>query len=753
MNSEWRMANSEKCALLRRAAISKARAQPSRDSQGAGSGSRDRAIAWVCNATIALAGCALLVAGCAENEPPRGAPGGPAGMKMLVLGMDGVDHALLSRLMDAGRLPNFRRLADRGSFLPLGTSMPPQSPVAWSNVISGADPGVHEIYDFIHRDPNPPDPEQAVRMYLSTADVRPSNGWLSRLMPDAIPLDKEHQIPLKGSEHVSLREGPSFWDSLLERGVTTTIYRMPANFPVTVKRRGSLWASVPSNFRCLCGMGTPDILGGYGEFTLFTEDLDDVEKLVGGGKLVRLDFDADHAQADLTGPLNPFHKPIPGIGQRSFAGKLLIVRDPTAPTATLQIGSRKIVLSQGEWSDWLPFELESGLSSGFALLGVPTTLPTMSRFYLRSVRPHFELYMSPMNVDPLSPAAEVSSPGSFAAEIARSNGRYYTTGIPEDTKALRADALNEDEFLSMVGVLAAERTKQYHEALAKFDRGFLFFYFGHTDQLAHVFWRDIDPGHPGRIASQEGKYDKVIENTYLEMDERVGEALAALDDDDVLIVMSDHGFSSFRRGFNLNRWLEQEGYLADNFSGANDNLEFVDWDNTRAYACGINSLYINLAGREKHGIVPAEERDALRREIARKLVQVRDDDGSVVIEKVYITDEIYPGADPRIAPDLLVGYAANYRASWPTATGGTSQRLIRDNRERWSGDHCIAAYLVPGILVTNRKVHAPTPTLIDIAPTILGRFGAAKPAEMTGRDLFDPASASVPSNDRGVIKE
>lgn len=657
---------------------------------------------------------------------------------MLVLGMDGLDHKLLSRLMSEGRMPNFSKVAAAGSFKALGTSMPPQSPVAWSNFIAGADPGVHQIYDFIHRDPNPTDPSMVIRPYLSTTEIVNEKTMLSNMLGEEWSVGDSYKIPLAGSAIKSLRRGPSFWDELNAAGVPTTIYRMPANYPVAVKKAG-LFGSVPSQFRCLCGMGTPDLMGGYGEFTLLTEDLEEESKEIEGGRLLRLEFVDHKATVKLKGPPNPFKKVATGEEHPKLEAAIDVMRDPDSDIAAIKIGATTTVLKRGEWSDWVPFDFDTGMPYGTVIstLGIPTKVPTMVRMYLRSVHPTTQVYLSPMNIDPIHPANPVSEPASFSAEIAGAAGRFYTQGIPEDGKALKADALNEDEFLQMVSVLSDERTRQYHEALRTFRSGFLFFYFGHTDQLAHHFWRDIDPDHPGRKPEQDGKYDKVIENTYLEMDVRVGEALAALDSDDILIIASDHGFSSFRKGFNVNTWLEQEGFMTTLAGTGRNGLDFVDWPQTKAYAIGINSLFINLQGREKLGIVPPEERRAVMDEIARKLLEVRDEDGTQVIVKVYVTDVEYVGADPKIAPDLLIGYNENYRGSWATATGGIRRRLIEPNRERWSGDHCIAHYLVPGVLLSNKPVKMESPSLIDMAPSILGAFGVKPAAQVRGHNFFE----------------
>jgi len=462
---------------------------------------------------------------------------------------------------------------------------------------------------------------------------------------------------------------------------------------------------------------------------------------VGGGRFVHLEVREHHATAALEGPANFLRMPDPKTGAPRMQVRLDIVRDPQANVAKITIGGDTLLLNEGEWSDWVRIEFKTGIPGGSLLSGVgyPTSVRAMVRLLLKQVHPDLELYVSPLNIDPTAPATPISTPSDFSKQLAEACGLHYTTGIPEDAKALRTGGLNEDQFLQQVQLLVEERLRQYRYALDNFHSGFLFFYFGHTDQIAHMIWRDRDPGHPGRIEAEATRYGTVIEDTYVEMDKLVGETLGHLDEDDTLIILSDHGFTTFRRGFNLNTWLLRNGYLSV-FGSPNDGrrmrLRDVDWSQTRAYAIGLNSLYVNLRGRERQGIVDPDERAALMAELGEKLVAVRDADGQQVIEKVYFVDKYYPGADPQVAPDLLIGYARTYRASWATSLGGIAPDLLEDNHDRWCGTHLIAHYLVPGILVTNRKVALDDPALTDMGPSILSLFGIEKPAGMTGRPAF-----------------
>ena len=653
-----------------------------------------------------------------------------------MIGMDGMDPVLLQRYMNEGKLPNFKKLSEQGGYKPLATSMPPQSPVAWSNVISGCDPGTHEIYDFIHRNPNPDDESMAIEPYLSTSSIEAAS------IHRELSLGDWH-IPLTSDTLVLRREGPTFWDFLNEHGIDATIYRMPANYPV-----GD--AHGHGHLQSLTGMGTPDLLGSYGEFTLFSAVAPAEGRLVSGGSIKQLRAIKNRAEVELIGPPNFLKKPDEDGIVPDMTAKIEIVRDPDHDVVKIAIGDVIHIMKTGEWSDWTPVVFETGIpgSTALAALQAPTSISGMVRFYVKEVRPVLEIFVTPINIDPLAPAVPISEPAEFATELANATGRYFTAGIPEHTAEIQEGALNEDQWLDKANMILEERIVQYHHALSEFKSGCLFFYFGTPDQISHIFWRDQDPEHPGRLEKQGNKYSKVIEETYIKMDALVGEAMEAVTDKDTLIVMSDHGFASFRRGFNLNTWLHQNGYITRHESSSDEEGERngeeevaatgqpfadVDWTKSKAYGIGLNGLYLNLQGREKNGIVTNDEKAALLKKLTDELLAVRDTDGSQVIDKVYNTAVDYLHADPTIAPDLLIGYARNYRAGWPTLLGGFSKDIIEDNKDRWSGDHCIAAHLVPGILLSNKPITIEDPDLRDLAPTLLNVFGLAPPTELKGR--------------------
>lgn len=611
----------------------------------------------------------------------------PLGRRVIVLGFDGMDYALTRDLMAAGRLPHFAELARRGRFGPLGTSIPPQSPVAWASFITGLDPGGHGIFDFIHRDPGTMTP------YLSTTRTVPPGHVLSL---------GRYRLPLTAGRVELLRRGRAFWEELDARGIDTTIVRMPANFP-------------PSGHaaRELSGMGTPDLLGTYGTFSLYTSDPFMTEGPVAGGTIYRVVPKDGRVSGTLEGPDDPLlaeHEKV----RTPFVADI----DTSHRFAKIVVGSEERLLRVGEWSDWVPVR--------FALAW--GDLHAQCRFYLKALDPDIALYVSPLNLDPFAPALPVSSPASYAADLARATGRFYTQGMPEDTKALKAGVLTPSEFLQQARLAADEVNRQYRYVLEHVADGFLFYYFGNVDQVSHMMWRAMDPEHPAYDPAVDPQFRTVIEDLYVEMDGIVGRTLEGLGPNDLLVVMSDHGFTSWRRSFNLNTWLRDRGYLAlrpGRVPGPSATLEDIDWSRTRAYGLGLNGLYVNLRGREAHGIVEPGARDALVRELDAGLRSTIDPrTGAPAVTRTFGREDLHTvAATEDVAPDLIVGYTKGTRASDESALGGVAPEMIEDNRTAWTGDHCMDPDAVPGILLTSRPLHRQAATLRDLAPAILAELG------------------------------
>jgi predicted AlkP superfamily phosphohydrolase/phosphomutase len=460
-------------------------------------------------------------------------------------------------------------------------------------------------------------------------------------------------------------------------------------------------------------MGTPDILGTYGTFAYYTSDpYTWAGKDVSGGKVYDVGFVDTVAEGKLYGPANPFL-----VDGSKIEAPFTVYIDPDEPVAKLVVGGEERVLKAGEWTDWVPIRLDL----------VPTqSVPVIARFYLKEVRPVFGMYVTPLNLDPMSPAMPISTPESFASELAAATGRFYTQGMPEDTKAFKEGVFTPAEFDQQARLAGEEVERQYTYVLDRFEDGLLFYYFGNGDMMSHMMWRAMDPGHPAYKTADQ-RFEAVVRKIYEQFDGIVGRTLLRVEQGATLFVMSDHGFTSWRRAFHLNTWLKEQGYLTlidptlQHDPGLYSN---VDWSRTRAYGLGLNGLYVNVAGREKDGIVPPERREELAKEIGAKLLAATDPKtGARAVTAVKRREEYRDRGHLEVGPDLVVGYARGMRGSNESALGTIGPEVVTDNTEEWSGDHCMDPETVPGVLFSSHPLKKPAAKLEELAAAILAEFG------------------------------
>lgn len=650
-----------------------------------------------------------------------------AAKKVIVIGVDGMDPKMLQAFVDEGIMPNFQRLMREGDFKPLQTSMPPQSPVAWSNFITGMDSGGHGIFDFVHRDP------ATMAPYLSMARALPPSRQLriGTLV-----------LPLEGGKIEQLRQGKAFWQILEEHKVPTIVYKMPANFP-----------PAKSPGKSLSGMGTPDILGTPGTFSFYTNDPEVAETNPSGGQVFRVTVKSHRVDGKLIGPANPFRlaeKKRLGLGASKRAKEyepapctidFRLYMDPTEPVAKLVLPSTELILKEGEWSEWVRLD--------FAAVPLLVNISSIGRFYLQQMRPYVRLYVSPLQINPEDPAMPISTPADWCCQLCESLGYFYTKELPEETKALSAGIFSGSEFLQQADFVYQETSTALDFLLDTHDEGLLFFYYSSVDQQSHMLWRYVDDQHPGYDAGAQLRDS--IRRIYTKIDNDLGRVLERIDEKTTLVVMSDHGFGPFYRGVNLNSWLVEKGYvklLRPSLQGDPSHKYFdnVDWQRTKAYALGLNGLYLNLEGREKNGVVPATDYDKLLDQLERDLLELRDpQNGAQVVTLVHRPRRDFHGPYKDRGPDILVGYNTGYRSSWESPLGEFPKELFVDNLQAWSADHCVDYRLVPGILLTNQRITLENPALVDLTVAVLDEFGVAPLPEMIGKDCLGPRTEAAMS--------
>ncbi len=679
---------------------------------------------------LAVTTIAAAAGACRAPRPPA-----PPERRLVVLGFDGMDPTLAERWMAEGRLPNLKRLAATGGLYRLETTHSPESPTAWASFATGVNAGKHNIFDFLVRD-------------------------LQTYLPDLGMVEREpgrflfNYVPVARPKVRSIRGGTSFWVLAGRAGVRASVLTVPVTFPPEDVPGGELLAGLP----------LPDIRGTMGTFQYFATDLSRYEEgdTEMGGILKRLVFDGDVARTELVGPPDPIVRQqiralrakgsLTDADRRRLAAleahadirlPLTIRWNRRAPerSATIELQGHSVLLKPGEWSKWL--HLEFRVNWLVRLYG-------LVQLYLADAGNELRLYVSPVNWDPARPPLPISSPARFAADLYRRLGPYRTLGWAEATWPLNEGRIDEKTFLDDLYRAFDDRANVILSRVERPEWNLLVGVIESTDRVQHMMWRLLDPSHPMYDAALAADFGPSIERVYRRSDQFVGELLDRLDPGTPVLIVSDHGFHSWRKAVNLNTWLVQQGYMAlreptskdktlwDLFGGG-EFWEHVDWSRTRAYAMGLGQIYFNLRGREARGVVsPGAEYQVLADELSAKLLAMTDpDDGARIVRAVYRRDDIYTGEYLHNAADLQVGFEDGYRVSWQTTLGGAPPGLVYPNMTKWSGDHGGFDYrTTAGVLISNRKLERLPARIIDIAPTVLRYFGVEIPSSIDGRPLF-----------------
>ncbi len=679
---------------------------------------------------IALVGVSLLaVFGCGGSRPPE-----KFHQKLVILGFDGMDPRLVHKWMDEGKLPNMQKLASQGGVYPLETTHSPESPTAWASFATGVNAGKHNIYDFLIRD---------------TATYMPDLGMVHREPPRFIL----NYFPTSRPKLSSMRGGTSFWVTAGNAGVRSSILTVPVTFPPEDVPNGELLAGLP----------LPDIRGTMGTFYYFGTDLSRYEEgnTEFGGILKRLVFDGDLAQTELVGPPNPIVRQQlrelrgslskPADADRMRIAELEAREDVRLPiqihwnrqgrTATIDIADNSVHLQEGEWSKWIYLDFE---------VNAIVRIHGMVQLYLINAGRELQLYISPVNWKPDNPPAPMSSPARLSADLYERLGPYRTLGWAEATWPLNEERIDEQTFLDDLYRAFDDRAQVILQRLDTKQWDLLVGVIESTDRVQHMMWRLLDPSHPMYDKVLAAKFGDSIERVYRKCDDFIGEVMARVDPGTPILIVSDHGFHSFRQSVNLNTWLVQQGFMTlqgqqpgekkldDLFGGGGQFWENVDWSHTKAYAMGLGQIYINLEGREGKGIVaPGAESTSVQDEIAAKLLTMTDPKSKQpIVEAVYKRDDVYKGSYFDNAAELQVGFFDGYRVSWQTSLGGAPPGIVYANMKKWSGDHGSFDYKsIPGTLISSRPISGVT-RIIDIAPTVLRYFGLAIPADIDGKPLF-----------------
>ncbi len=560
-------------------------------------------------------------------------------MHTLILGFDSFDPTTFEHLVGQGKLPNLNRYAEAGKYARFTVSDPPQTEVSWTSIATGQDPGGHGIFDFVHRDP------QTYTPFVS-------------LLPT--------QRTALGVQFVPPYRARTLFEEATRQGYPATALWWPGLFP----------ARVELPIQTIPGLGTPDIQGKLGVGLLYTTDpTPPNEESKTAIKPLRQAGTGRFA-GEVEGPLTKVR------GQMQPARIDLQLDLTDERKARLVIGKQVVDLISGEWSPVIEIIFK---------LGLFISVRAVTRAILTQTSPDVRLYLLPLQIHPLGTPWRYATPPGFVKRTWKTSGPFLTLGWPQDTTGLEEGCINDGQFLALCDSIFESRQRALMHQLENFNEGVLAIIFDSLDRVQHMFRRD---------------QPDVLESWYIKLDGLVGRVSQRLQGNGKsparLLVLSDHGFSEFTYKVHVNRWLVDGGWLTPTNGTGPGSLSDLDWERSQAYAVGLNSLYLNLAGREGQGTVSASQAPELVEKLRQGLLDWRGPDGRPVIQRALRREEAFSGPLSAYGPDLLLGFSPGYRASAETGLGKWKETSIEPNGDHWGADHCIDSQAVPGVIFASQ---------------------------------------------------
>jgi predicted AlkP superfamily phosphohydrolase/phosphomutase len=580
-------------------------------------------------------------------------------MKTIIIGLDAFDPNRFEELHEQGKTPNLSKFVESNSYSRFEISNPAQSEVSWTSIATGLNPGGHGMFDFVHRNP---------KNYGITVSLLPT------------------KKTMVGMQFIPPHSAETIFDHAVERGYPATSL-WPATFP----------ARLTSPVHSIPGLGTPDIGGKLGVGILYSAyDLGDdapakteIRKLIHGT------------------PKDTFTGILEGPGKQKGETVEPSTIDfsltlDNKGSADFKLGKKiSLTLQEGKWSP----VIEISFKMTFLI-----SLKAVTRVLLLNGVKGPLLYFLPLQIHPMSSAWPYASPRNFIKKTWSESGPFLTLGWPQDTTGLNEGIISEDQFLNLCDSILTTRETVFISQLNNYKEGVLGIVFDTLDRVQHMFWKDRPD---------------IIEQWYLKLDALVGRIQGQIatsgNQDAQILIMSDHGFSNFNYKFHLNKFLIDEGFLKLKDQNT-QSLNSADWQESTAYGIGLNSLYLNLAGREGQGILPGDKKAEEIERIKTKLLELKGPDNNPVISSVQTNDEAFEGPLAHLGPDLVIGYASGYRASAETGTGNWNQDAIEENKDHWNADHCIDPAHVPGVLFRNKGLEDfSSPSYRDIPQMVVGK--------------------------------
>jgi predicted AlkP superfamily phosphohydrolase/phosphomutase len=258
-----------------------------------------------------------------------------------------------------------------------------------------------------------------------------------------------------------------------------------------------------------------------------------------------------------------------------------------------------------------------------------------------------------------------------------------------------------------------------------------------TDRVHHGFWKYMDANHPKHEPGNP--FEHVIRDYYRYVDAKIGKLLEEVPEDATVLIVSDHGAKGMVGGICINEWLIQQGYLVLRGRYPDKPTRFadldVDWSRTHAWGDGgyYGRVFLNVAGREPQGLIPAAEYESFRAQLAREIEAIPDERGAPIGTRAHTPQDLYRHVNG-IPPDLIVYFGELGWRSVGTVGSRTVQTFENDTGPDDANHAEDGIFILAGPEAPS-GMHHHGAQLMDIAPTLLKLFGMHIPEDMQGECL------------------
>jgi predicted AlkP superfamily phosphohydrolase/phosphomutase len=581
-------------------------------------------------------------------------------MKTILVGFDAFDPVIFEKLHSEGKTPNLSKYIDAGGYSRFQVTNPSQSEVSWTSIATGMNPGEHGIFDFVHRNPA-------------------NYGRQVSLLPT--------KTGVLGRQFIPPHNAKTIFNAAVEDGFPAVSMWWPATFP----------ARLESPVKSIPGLGTPDIFGKLGVGLFYAMEDRSGENDIKTQVLQLTQIRKDQFRSEIKGPSQ---MTLTGLKDAGIHFDLEILSETQA---NFKIDKQTFALELGKWSPVIELTFK---------IGFGVSIKAVTRVILNQIKPGPGIYFVPLQLHPLRSPWPYGTTKRFLKDVWKNLGPYLTLGWPQDTTSLEDGFITDEQFLDLCNSIRIYRERTLMRMIDSFEEGVLACVFDSLDRVQHMFLRDRPD---------------VIESWYIELDSLFGRIQDRVmkkpgSDEIHLMMVSDHGFGEFAYKVNLNRWLVNRGYLSEKNRKESGNLGDVNWEESRAYAVGLNSVYLNIKDRESIGIISPEDIEKNLQTIKDDLLQWIGPDGQTVIQNIQTQDQAFQGPYSEYGPDLVIGYRPKYRASAETGLGQWSEDEIEENKDHWGADHCFDPTSVPGVIFSNKGFEDITnPSYRDIPMLTIGK--------------------------------